>query len=144
MRASFYLQSGLLNHILRGSTFTKPGTIAIALCRDVPSENQNGGNIPEISNAGGYARVNLGAPANGTWNEVTAFTAFSGLVDNVSAINFPVATANWGYASGIAVLDSGVYGSGNLLLYGPLTTARDIQNTDQFTFSAGNLDIICG
>lgn len=138
---SDYLESGILHHIFRGQTFSKPATIAVALCSGVPVETNTGVTIPEIANAGGYARVNVGAPSDGTWNFIVQSIGASGLVDNVSAVTFPVATANWGMVSGIAITDSGVYGAGNLLFHAALTTPRDVRTNDTFQFAAGDIDI---
>src|SRR3990167_5460417 len=107
---SNYAESGILNWLLRSNSnnFTAPNVVAVALCRNVPNESDNGSNIPEIANAGGYARVTLGAPANSVWTEVSQDASSSGTFDNVSAITFPVATADWGWASGMAIVTSGV------------------------------------
>ena len=91
---SDYLESGLLNHIFRGQTFTKPTTIAIALTSGVPLDSDNGSTIPELPSGiakginfvtTNYQRINLGSPSslgNTRWNEVgvddtTVFSVFS-------------------------------------------------------------------
>ena len=143
---SNYYESGILNWIFRSNTnnFTRPNVLAVALCRNVPLETDNGATIPEITNAGSYARVSLGAPANGTWTEVSQDASSSGTMDNVSAITFPVATADWGWASGMAIVTSGVYGEGEVVMFGALPTPKLIGTGDQFTFSIGNIDIFLG
>lgn len=141
MSMSNYLESGVLNHIFRSATFSKPTTVAVALTTDYPTEDQTGGTINEIANAGSYARVDLGAPADADWNFMTQSNG-SGLIDNVNQISFPQATANWGHASGVVLLDSATYGAGNVLMMAPLPNPRDIQNNDTFSFGAGDLDIL--
>lgn len=145
---SNYLESGLLNLLFRANSnnFTRPATIAIALCSGVPGEGNSGGSIPELANAGGYARYNMGAPSNSIFTEITqAFgTLSSGNIDNVGSITFGPFSTDVGYASGIAILDSGVYGAGNLLMYAQLATPRDLKTNDTLTLSAGNLDIYFG
>jgi len=141
MSASNYLESGLLHHIFRGQTFSKPPMIAVALCSGVPDDNSTGANLPELPNANGYARVEVGAPGDATWNFIVQSTGGSGLVDNVSAVTFTTATGDWGYVSGVCILDSGVYGAGNVLFHAPLTTPRIVLTNDTFQFSAGNLDV---
>jgi hypothetical protein len=138
---SDYLESGILHHIFRGQTFNKPAAIAVALTTSVPAETQTGATIPEVANAGSYARVLVGAPGDATWNFIVQSTGASGLVDNVSAVTFPTATANWGMVSGVAILDSGVYGAGNLLFHAALTTPRDVRTNDTFQFGAGDIDV---
>ncbi len=141
---SNYAESGILNWLLRSNTnnFNRPATIAVALVNNVVQETQTGATIPELPNANGYARANLGAPANSTWSEVTQ-VANSGFVENSNNITF-TATGDWGYVSGVAILDSGVYGAGNVLMYGGLATPRVVLNGDTVTLSAGNLDIYVG
>jgi hypothetical protein len=145
---SNYLESGLLNWLFRANSnsFTRPLEIAVALCTNVPLETQNGTNIPELPNANGYTRYNLGAPTNSIFTEITqAHGAFSsGLIDNVGSITFGPFTGDVGYVSGIAIVNSGVYGTGQMLMYGALATPRIIQNTDTLTIGAGALDVYFG
>jgi hypothetical protein len=143
---SNYAESGILNFLFRGNSnsFTRPLEIAVALCSNVPTESQHGGTIPEVANAGSYARANLGAPTNSLFGEVTQNPSDSGLIENSSDITFTTATANWGWVSGIAITDSGVYGAGQVLLYGALTTPREVLSGDTFRLSAGNIDIYIG
>lgn len=142
---SNYAESGLLNFWLRSNSnsFKAPLTIAIALCSGVPAKSCTGGNLPEIANAGGYARVNLGAPANSIFTDWTQVSV-SGNINNVSTITFPTATSYWGWVSGVGILDSGTYGSGNLLLWASLSTPREILNGDTYTISSANLNIYLG
>ncbi len=141
MHFSNYMESGVLNHIFRTSTFAKPATMSVALTGHVSVDADTGATIDEVS-GGSYARVDLGAPADADWNSVLLdSTGGSGLMDNVAAVTFPQATANWGNVSGIALLDSATPGAGNLIMYGPLTTPRDILNNDTFEIPAGSLDI---
>tara|TARA_Y100000310_G_scaffold305020_1_gene344777 strand:- start:1274 stop:1714 length:441 start_codon:yes stop_codon:yes gene_type:complete len=139
---SDYLESGIIDHFLRGQTLSKPGNLSLALCSGVPVDANTGSNIPEITgdHAGGaYVRKSLGAPANAT------FSIPSGTVTptttNVSAIEFAQATADWGYISGVAIVDATGWGLGNVLLYGALTTPRIVTNGDIFRFNAGDIDI---
>ena len=139
-----YAESGILNMLFRGNSnsFGAPTNISVALCRNVPLETDTGATLPELTFANGYGRVNLGAPANATWNEITQTAQSSGLIDNVAAVTFGPATANWGYVSGVAICTSFGVGSGNVLLVGALTTPRDVMNGDQFVLGAGDIDIL--
>jgi len=144
---SDYLESGIIDHFLRGQTLSKPGNLSLALCSGVPVDADiggiaaggNAGRIPEIAVGGGYIRKSLGAPGN------TVFSIPSGTVTptttNVDAIEFAQATADWGYISGIAIVDATGWGLGNVLLYGALTTPRIVTNGDIFRFNAGDIDI---
>ena len=139
---SDYLESGIIDHFLRGQTLSKPGNLSIALCSGVPIDANTGGNIPEIQwdhTGTAYIRKSLGAPGN------TYFSIPSGTVTptttNVSAIEFAQATADWGHVSGVALVDATGWGLGNVLLYGQLTTTRIVTNGDIFRFNAGDIDI---
>lgn len=141
-----YAESGILNMLFRGNSnsFGAPGNISFALCRDVPSESQTGATIPELTFANGYGRVNLGAPANASWVEVTQTAQGSGFIDNATTISFGPATADWGYVSGVAICTSYGVGSGNVLVVGALATPRDVRSGDTFQFDVGAVDLFLG
>jgi hypothetical protein len=145
---SNFLESGLLNFLFRGNSggFTAPLNISIALCSGIPDDASQGHTLPELANAGSYARANLGAPSNSVWTEISqAFGAqSSGNIDNVGAITFTTATANWGWVSGVAIVNSGVYGAGQVLLWGRLATPREVLSSDTLSFGAGAFDIFFG
>lgn len=221
---SDYLESGILNYIFRGGSFTKPTEIAIALTSGVAKDNDNGSTIPElpsgINDGGGnfvitgYSRINLGNPlnnGNSSWNSVgtdstTAYTVYSeevnhsgyfyplylnqtsaqsadpnsltqqytftntfpgvvfhapasldvsgsftqpiypqydgnGFIKNASQILFNTALQDWGWVSGVAILDSSAYGSGNLLMYSQLQNPRFIYTGDNIKFDSNSLEI---
>lgn len=132
---SDYLESGLYNHIFRNATYSKPTTISIALCGNVPTESSTGANCGELANTGSYARI-PNASGDAFWSHLVA-----GSGNNAATITFPTATSNWGYVSGVAICDSNTYGAGNMLMYGALTTPRLVLNGDTFTFSANNVSV---
>jgi hypothetical protein len=134
---SNYLESGILNHLFRTGTFSKPSTIAVALTSNIPDDTQG---YSEVANAGSYARVDVGAPDNGDWDFVDQVSD-SGHIQNTAAITFPTATANWGMVSGVVVFDNATYGAGNVLFRGALPSPRDIRTNDQYSFAIGGLDI---
>lgn len=142
---SDYAESGVLNWLFRSNTntFAAPSTVAVALCSNIPSESQHGGTIPEIANAGSYARVDLGAPANADWTEV-AQVSDSGGISSAADITFPTATANWGYVSGVALVTSATWGAGQVLVWGALTTPRVVLSGDTFKFTAGQMNLYLG
>jgi hypothetical protein len=224
---SDYLESSLLNHIFRGSSFPKPSSIAIALTSSVPLESNTGSTLPELPSGvskganfvtTNYKRVSLGNPltsGNTIWNAVgvddtTAFqvsgvsnsgtstgisgyfyplylnqtTAASydslsqtlsyrftefpnvlfhapqslvqsgvhanpgytqydgnGFIKNSSQIVFDTALEDWGWISGIAIVDSSTYGSGNVLMYSKLTNPRYVYVGDNIKFDLNSLEI---
>ena len=145
MGMSDWLESGVLNFLLRSNTnsFSAPGNISIALCSGVPQDHHTGANLPEIVSgvngvSNGYARKSLGAPANGTWNEVSS----SGFVRNLSDISFAACSNTaWGIVSGVAIVNNAGFLQGQVLFHGSLAEARTIAVDDVFKVNLGDLDI---
>jgi len=133
---SNYAQSGVFNHLLRTASLTKPGTIAIALCSNPPTESSTGANCNELANTGAYARY-PNASGDVFWSHEAP-----GSGNNIGLVTFTQATADWGYVSGVALVDSATYGAGNIIMYGQLVTPRIVLNGDQFKFNATNLTVV--
>ena len=132
---STYLENALVNHVLRNTAYTTPGTtVYVGLIKYYDAAVVEAGTLTqEVTTSGStaYNRV-----------QVTGWDAPSdGATQNTSAITFPTATADWGGVSGVIVTDNATPGAGNVLLHGSLTTARDVKNGDVFKFNAGDLDI---
>lgn len=135
---SSYSQSGIINSILRNGSFPKPATLALALCSSVPTFTQNGATIPELPNAGGYARYTIGVPAD--IHFVISGTANNGTVaNNTSGIQFPQCASTWGWVSGVGLLDSSTYGAGALLGYAQLPVPKYVTSSDYVNFVSGAL-----
>mgnify|MGYP003346085594 CR=1 FL=1 len=224
---SDYLESAILNHIFRGSTFPKPSSIAIALTNGVPLDSQTGSTLQEVPSGvskgsnfvtTNYKRLNLSNPAtsgNAIWNsvgtdDVTAFqvkgisssgdavgvsgyfaplylnqtvaaskdglyqtftyrfsdfpnvTFYSpkalaqsgvvnnpgysdyegnGFIKNAVQLVFDTALQDWGWISGVAIVDSSVYGSGNVLMHSKLSNPRYVYTGDNIKFDLNSLEI---
>lgn len=65
----------------------------------------------------------------------------NGFIRNKNQIIFDTASTDWGWVSGIAILDSGVVGGGNLLMYAQLTNPRLIFRGDNIRFDINSLEI---
>lgn len=128
--------------------------IALALCSGVPTDSDTGITLPEIASGitdgvntsgTGYERYNLGDPAESgdiKWSYSTEDHAQgSGLIKNASTFLFNTALTDWGWVSGIAVVDSGTYGSGNMLMYAELNNPRIIYQGDTVKFDMNTLQI---
>jgi hypothetical protein len=131
---SHYLESGLIGHIFKSITFSPPTGIYIGLVGNYSSGSLESGLFTQELSGGSYARAS-GGPGTTYW----AGPATSGQTHNLSALQFPTATSTWGYVSGVFIADAAV--SGNLLLYGSLTTPKNVTNGDTFSFASGDLDI---
>ena len=140
---SDYLETQLLNHVLRGASFTKPTAICLGLCSGVPNDAHTVTNIGELYGADGYARWNFGNPST---NGDAAWTAYpsagSGVTENASGITL---VSSWTgvptWVSGIFIADSPTIGAGSILFHGALTTPKLISSSDSFVISSGNCDI---
>lgn len=137
---SDYLENKLIDHIFRGSSFTKPTALYVALYTAAPSDSGGGTEVT----GGSYARAQLD-PSNSNWqntqgNNTGDSTGTGGHTENSVAITFPTPSANWGTVTHFGVFDAST--SGNLLFHGALTTSKTINNGDPApSFAIGDLDI---
>ena len=127
---SDYLEAQIANLIFRTQVAWKPTAVYFALYTAAPSDSGGG---TEVS-GGSYARVQV-TQADAQWNAPAA----AGLIDNVNAITFTTATANWGTITHVGIHDA--VSAGNLLMWGALTASKVINNGDTFEFAAGDMDI---
>jgi hypothetical protein len=102
---------------------TRPTAWYIGLFTSDPGEAQGG---TEVS-GGSYVR------------EAVTFTVSGDTATNSAAIEWPVATANWGTITHIAVYDA--LTGGNQIAYAPLTNAKTIASGDVIRVPANDLDI---
>jgi hypothetical protein len=145
---SDYLESGILNYIFRGISFTPPAKVAVALTRGVPTQGQTGSTILEVLPTGqggvssGYSRVVISTSSNAsqkwTYSPINHGNE-SGVVVNTDNVVFPTALTDWGPVSGVVLLDSDIRGSGNVLMYATLEQQRDVYTGDSIKFNANEL-----
>jgi|LakMenEpi03Aug12_release.lakeMendotaPanAssembly.Ray.scaffolds.fasta_scaffold07026_13 hypothetical protein len=65
----------------------------------------------------------------------------NGFIKNSSQLVFNTALNDWGWVSGIAILDNSAYGSGNLLMYSKLENPRYIYTGDNVKLDTNSLEI---
>lgn len=65
----------------------------------------------------------------------------NGFIKNTSQLIFNTALTDWGPVSGVAILDSAEYGSGNLLMYAQLNNPRVIYIGDSIRFDPNSFEI---
>ena len=119
---SNYLENKILDHFLGTTTYTKPTTVYVALYTVTPSD------------AGGGTEATGGAYAR----QVATFTAAaSGATSNASNIDFLSMPASTIVA--IGVFDA--LTSGNLLVWGTLTSNKTLDAGDTLRIATGDLDI---
>lgn len=121
---SNYLENGLLNAVLRNTSYTSPATVYVGLYTSNPGEGNTGTEVSGNS----YARksATFGAPSDG-------------VCTNSAAVEFDQATGSWGTISHVGLLDA--ITSGNLLFYTDITTSKTIETGDIFKIAAGSLSV---
>lgn len=153
---SDYMESGLLHYVFRGQSFPQPANISIALTSGVPLDSDTGATIPELptgvdGTSSNYNRVSLGDPTAtegdstvgaGKWlYKQDNHTAGSGMISNSGQIVFNTALTDWGWVSGIAIVDNSTVGQGNVLMHAQLTNPRLIYTGDNVKFDVDTLEI---
>ena len=117
-----YLENKLIDHFLGTTSYTMPADVYVALFTVAPSDAAGGTEVT----GGSYAR------------QIATFTAASsGATSNDSNIDFtglPAATT-----VAIGIFDA--LTTGNMLLYGTLTTNKTTDAGDTLRIATGDLDI---
>jgi hypothetical protein len=125
------LENKLLDHVLGGGDYARPGTVYIGLSTTTP--NDDGTNFTEPT-GNGYARAAV-------TNNATEWPAASGgSKSNANDITFAQATGDW--ASGADFTHFGIFdgaGEATLLATGALTNERPVSIGDIPVFRAGEI-----
>lgn len=132
---SGYLETQILSHVFGTASYTKPTVLAIALLTTPADDTMTGATLPEVDNTNAYSRQELN-PLDANWN------ISSSQASNAMQINFPTATSSgWGTITDIAVVDSSTYGEGNVIVYGTLTSSKNVSAGDTLNIPIGGLVI---
>ena len=123
MSLSNTFETTTLKWLLTADSVTRPTAWYIGLFTAAPSDTGGG---TEVS-GGSYARKSV------------AFSVTGNLATNSAAVEFDVATADWGTITDIAVFDA--VSGGNMIAYATLTAAKTISNGDVLRVPANDLDI---
>lgn len=124
-----YLEDAIINHVLRATGLTTPGTnVWVALYTNSQGDSDSG---TEVS-GGAYVRMRV--QGTGMWDAPT-----DGATANTAEIAFPQASASWGTVNSVSIHDDSL--AGNLLYYGDLTSPKTVNSGDTFKFNAGDLDV---
>ena len=117
-----YLENKLLDHFLGTTAYTSPAAVYVGLFTVAPSDAGGGTEVT----GGSYAR-----------QAATFTSAASGATSNDTNIDFTGMPATTTVAIGI--FDD--VASGNMLLYGTLTTNKTTDAGDTLRIATGDLDI---
>jgi hypothetical protein len=140
--ASTYLEAKVLNHVLTSTGYTAPTTRYVALFNNTSGNAlanlQNGTLTDEVStaNSSAYARQAVTFAAAGTTG--SGLTAVTTSATNAT-VTFPTAGYTWGSITHVAVMDAS--SAGNVLFFGAVTTAKQIDVGDTFQITSGNLTV---
>lgn len=121
MSFSTYAENAVLNHLLGGPDYSRPGTVYLAACTSAPTDDVAGAE-PSIGLATGYARVAIP-------NDSAHFPqSAGGTKTNGLSIAFPQANAAWGLVTHFEVYDAP--SAGNRICYGPAVVAKTVAMGD--------------
>lgn len=138
---SDYLETSLINHIFRGTTFTSPSSIYIALFTSNPTDLL-GSTTGEVLASGtwtDYERKDaaVGGTIQSGW---AAPGASDGTTSNAKVITFD---ANNGSAQ-VTVTHIGIFDAataGNLLFHSPLASDKVLLQGDVLSFGVGSITV---
>lgn len=127
---ALYAELAVLEHIVGKSSFTMPSGPYLALFTVAPThENGTGGTEASLGN---YARITC---PGSNWGNAAA-----GAIANTSAVEFAECSGtNWGTMNGFALFDA--ITAGNMIIWGEITTPKDINIGDTAKFAIGELDV---
>lgn len=138
--ASDYFENKLIDQVFRAQAFSFPSTLYIGLLTAAPSDTGGGTEVT----GGNYGRASV-ACSLANWagtqsaGSTTASTGTGGVTSNNNVISFATPNANWGTITHFGIYDA--VSSGNLLLWGPLSSAKAVYSGDAVSIQAGQLQI---
>lgn len=123
--ASNYLENAVLNHVLRGTSYTAPSAVYVSLHTGTgPDET---GSAFEVA-GNNYARV-----------QAYFGVSTTGGCHNTGVLTFPTPSATWGTVTSFGIQDAST--NGNLLYFGNLTNSKTINVDDSVTIPSGSLNV---
>lgn len=78
-----------------------------------------------------------GSTTNGGYTEYEG----NGFIKNKQDLVFNTALTDWGWVSGVAIVDHSMHGSGNVLMYAQLQNPRNVYIGDSIKFNSNSLEI---
>lgn len=138
--ATDYFENKLVDQIFRAQAFSFPSTLYVGLLTAAPSDAAGGTEVT----GGSYARVSV-ACSLANWagtqsaGSTTASSGTGGTTSNNNVITFPSPTADWGTVTHFGIYDAAT--SGNLLLWGPLSSSKAVFSGDAVSIQVSQLQI---
>ena len=134
---SDYLESGILEHTLRGNTLPTPSTIYVAVFTSDPTDANSGTEVTDS----GYVRQDAakGGTIESGWTSPTAET--DGMkATNAKLIQFPAIADGTVTVSHYAIFDA--QSGGNMLYHAPFTTSKTLEINDVLSIDVGGIEVI--
>jgi hypothetical protein len=129
-QATDYLEAALLNHIFRGTTFTAPTTLYVALMTVDPTDSTGG------TECSGTAYARVAVTCNTTnWSAPGA----PGSITNSNAITWAVAGSSWGTINAVAFFDAS--SGGNMLMWLDISPGVAVASGQTASFAASALTV---
>ena len=126
---STVLANALIDHVLKGSAYTQPTNLYIALYTSTPTDAGGGTEVT----GGSYARE-----LENIWDAASGTLAQS---QNTNQIEFVLATLPWGLVVSFGIHDH--LTADQLLIYGALDTPLNILSGESPRFPEGDLICTC-
>ena len=123
------IEPQLLSHIFKVATWNSPTNLYVALSNSTLTDTAFGTNLRGEVSGGAYARKKCN-----TWTTPSANT-----ISNSIKVEYTQATANWGTVKAFAICDHS--STGDVIVYGSLSTAKKIGTNDTAKFATNDIDI---
>lgn len=134
---SNYLESGILEHTLRGNTLSTPASVFVALFTSDPGDDNSGVELTDSA----YLRQDAakGGTINSGWTAPSVQT--DGMMSsNAKLIQFPPIADGSVTISHYALFDS--QGGGNMLYHAAFTTAKTLEINDVLSIDIGGIEVV--
>lgn len=126
-------ENKILNHIFGKEDYTDNRWLYIALLLSELGDDATNETMEEHPDEAGYARLTT---AETNWS-----TAANGIVTNSTALYFDQAIGDWAPVFYFAFMSSGVWGEGDVYMWGELAQAVQVLDTEVLTYSPGDFQI---
>lgn len=120
---SNYLFTSQMNYLLKGTAWTAPTTLWVALFTTTPTALDGTGAVEVSTSSTNYGRVSISN--SGGWSGPSGTNLE---YSNASDLVFLVPSANWGTITGCGLYDAQT--SGNLICVASLSTNKVVSNGD--------------
>lgn len=131
---SIYMANAILNKALKGTDFTLPTTLYLALSTTTNPVELRANSIAtssEVPNSNAYVRMPV---LLADWT-----TSSAGSSAVTVDIIFPTATGPWGTCQQAMLMDTATHGTGNIIAFGPLSAPTAMQNGDVLRVPANSV-----